>query len=1082
MKHTLLACMAVVMTSATGFGTELSQPATGDLARDFKNPPESTKPRCYWYWMGNISRDGITHDLEAMKRVGIGEAYIGIIYGGGELQALSEPWWMMLDHAVREATRIGVDIGLFNCPGWSQSGGPWIKPEQAMRYMSTLETRVAGGKHFEGKLPQPQGGFQDLTVLAFPVPAHDADDAAAHGAKITRDAKSVAFDFPAPFEARSLVVRPSKEVNTNGEFQVSDDGVQYRTLRKFDVARYVGHPNCGPVWLAPIAISFPAVTAKHFRLALNGTYEGEVILSSAARLDSYAEKQLIKLFQLPQPPFDFYTWQTQSEPESKDLVIPPAAVRDISKQLAKDGTLSWDAPPGDWIVLRTVLMPTGTRNEPAPDGATGLEVDKMNRDALAHHFESYVGKLLARIPENERKAWKHVVADSYEVGSQNWTDGMAGDFKVRYGYDPLPFLPVLTGRLVGSAAQSERFLWDVRRMVADRISSEYVGGLRDLCHKNGLKLWLENYGHWGFCAEFLQYGGNSDELSGEFWEGGGLGSVELRAASSAAHIYGKRQVFGESFTGGPTYRSTPWSLKKRGDWAFCQGVNQNVLHVFIHQPWDDRKPGVNADWGTEFNRHNTWFEAMGTWIEYLRRCAVLLQQGLPVADVAYFIGENTPKAYGITNPEVPGYDFDYINAEVLMQRATAKDGRLVLADGMSYKMLVIMPQDTMRPDVLAKIAALAKAGVAVYATRRPISSPSMQNYPACDRQVEKLTAELWDKGIVMQTGTIREALNKIKTPPDLDGIDMQKILFTHRRSADADFYFLSNQTDEALDLTPTFRVTGRAPELWHPDTGASERLAVYEAGEWSTRVPIRLEARASVFVVFRGKASAEGIIAVKHNGTPLLVNWTPQDFTLGDGGKILVQTSQPGRYELTTADGKTKVLTVPTPTTPTVINGPWQVTFPGIAAPMPFAKLASWTEHADPAIKYFSGTATYRNTFTQPPSQIPNLKSQILLDLGGVESLADVTLNGQKFGTLWKQPFRLDVTDVIKPGANVLEVKVVNAWHNRLLGQKKEPAAFNAPDTFKPWLFKEANIDGPLLPAGLLGPVQLLTIQTMEME
>jgi hypothetical protein len=590
-------------------------------------------------------------------------------------------------------------------------------------------------------------------------------------------------------------------------------------------------------------------------------------------------------------------------------------------------------------------------------------------------------------------------------------------------------------------------------------------------------MWLENYGHWGFPGEFLQYGGNCDEISGEFWESGGLGTLELRAASSAAHVYGKRQVFAEAFTGGPAFISTPWSLKKRGDWALCQGINQFVLHVYIHQPWEDRRPGVNAGFGTEFNRHNTWFEASGSWIEYLRRCSVLLQQGLQVADVAYFIGEDTPKAFGISDPEVPGYDFDYINAEVLLSRATAKDGRLVLPDGMSYKLLALLPQDTMRPEVLEKIASLAKAGVAVYGTRRPMRSPSLRNFPACDQQVEKLAVELWDKGLVVQGGTLRDVLNRIKTPPDLDGKDTDKILFSHRRTADADFYFLSNQTDEALDLAPAFRVTGRAPELWHPDTGAIDRLAVYEAGETSTRVPVRLEARASVFVVFRGKAAADSIIAVKDNGEPLLRNWAPEEFVRAAGGKILVQTRRPGRYELTTADGKTKAFTVPAPPAPAEIAGAWEVTFPGVALPAPFAKLASWTEHADAAIKYFSGAATYRTMFDAPAVK---RRERTMLDLGGVESLAEVTLNGRKFGALWKPPFRLDVTPVIKPGANVLEVKVVNTWYNRLLGQKKEPAAFSAPDVFKPWVLKEVSTDDSLRTSGLLGPVQLLTIPTVE--
>ncbi|MEI6676834.1 MAG: glycosyl hydrolase, partial [Verrucomicrobiota bacterium] len=622
--HTYLLGIAIGALAACALAQGKETPAAkNDLAEAFVSPPDSTKPRCYWYWnKGQISKEGLTKDLEAMKRVGIGEAYIGII-GGGPTKALSEEWWQMLDHAVREATRIGVDIGLFNCPGWSQSGGPWVKPEQSMRNVVLPEMRLHGPQKYTGKLPVAPGAFQDLAVLAFPAPAQDADTAATQGATVTKTPTAVTFAMPKPFTARSLTVHPTQKIDVTAELQVSDDGTTFRTLRSFSIRRYRLGPNVGPVPLAPICVAFPATTASTFRVSFKVAGDpGELVLSAAARVESLAEKSLMKLCQEPTPPFDFYRWAPQAEPEVPGLAVDPAAVRDISRQMASDGTLTWDVPAGDWIILRTGFVPTGVTNTPAPHEATGLEVDKMNREALKVHFDAYVGKLLARIPAAERTAWKHVVADSYETGSQNWTDGLQADFQKRYGYDPLRFLPVMTGRIVGSASQSDRFLWDLRRLVADRISQDYVGGLRDLCHANGLKMWLENYGHWGFPGEFLQYGGNSDEIGGEFWTGGSL--AEVRAASSAAHIYGKNQVFSEAFTGGSAYISTPWSLKRRGDSALCQGINQFVLHVYFHQPWEDRLPGMNANFGTEFNRHNTWFESSKSWIDYLRRCSVLL--------------------------------------------------------------------------------------------------------------------------------------------------------------------------------------------------------------------------------------------------------------------------------------------------------------------------------------------------------------------------------------------------------------------------------------------------------------------------
>ncbi len=482
------------------------------------------------------------------------------------------------------------------------------------------------------------------------------------------------------------------------------------------------------------------------------------------------------------------------------------------------------------------------------------------------------------MPKADRKAFKHVVADSYEMGSQNWTDGFNDLFRQRYGYDPRPWLPVLTGRLVGSADQSDRFLWDLRRLVADHVAFDYVGGLREACQRHGLRLWLENYGHWGYPAEFLQYGGQSDEVSGEFWATGDLGSIELRCASSAAHIYGKPIVHAEAFTSGVLFESTPWSLKRRGDWALTEGINHWVLHVYIHQPWDDRRPGVNAWFSTEFNRHNTWFEQGREWIDYYRRCDFLLQQGRPVADVAYFIGEDAPKMTGIRKPALPaGYNFDYINAEVIEQRLRVKNGRFVLPDGMSYRLLVLPELDSMRPELLKKIRDLVKAGGTILGPP-PSRSPSLKDYPECDARVKRLAAELWrqeeqaavstssrtthhatGKGRVFRASELQPVLDELGVVPDFAGPDPKQILWTHRSSKEAEIYFISNQGEQAASIAPVFRVTGKAPELWDAVSGRMVKAAAFEPAAGGTRVPLELGPRGSVFVVFRellGRAPA----------------------------------------------------------------------------------------------------------------------------------------------------------------------------------------------------------------------------------
>ena len=1250
------------------------------LESDFANPPEHTKPRCYWYWMdGQITKEGITRDLEAMQRVGIGEGYIGVISGQsgtpatGTSKALTDEWWSFIEHAVREGTRLGVDIGLFNSPGWSQSGGPWVKPPQAMRYVALPELRLHGPQHFEGKLPLPPGEFQDLAVLAFPAPAGEGELA-----KITaRTPTLVTFEMPSPFTARSIRVQPVKLVNVTAELLASDNGQQYRTVKEFAIDRHNLGLGVGPVPLAPIVAAFPAATARFFQLKFSAACElGDIQLSPAARVESFAEKALQKVCQDPHPLYDFYTWPSEAEPDAAGLTIQTGAVRDLSKLMAADGTLQWDVPAGDWIVLRTAMTPTGTKNGPAPPEATGLEVDKMNRVPLRSHFDAYVGKLLKRLPAADRKSWKHVVADSFETGPENWTDGFATDFHKRYGYDPMPFLPVMTGRIVGSVDQSDRFLWDLRRLVADRIAQDYVGGLRDLCHEHGMKMWLENYGHWGFPSEFLLYGGDCDEIAGEFWANGNfldqrdtgyLGRYELRDASSAANIYGKPVTWAEAFTGGPAFINSLRDFKARGDWAFCQGINQYMLHVYIHQPTDDKPPGINAGFGSEFNRNNTWFEQSKAWIDYLRRCTVLLQTGKHLADVAYFISEDAPKMVGPQQPALPpGFDYDFINADVIEHRLAVKGGRLALPDGMNYRLLALPESATMRPELLKKIRELVKAGATVVGAP-PSRSPSLQNFPQCDAEVQKLTREIWGQTDPKQPGEHQFGKGRVCWGRSLDtifaGLGLQpdfessaKLGFTHRHSGDTDIYFVANPKAESLTTTIAFRVGDRAPELWRPDSGRIDRPAVYDVVEGLVRLPLSFGPADSVFVVFREKAAsqAERIVSVTHHGEEILgtsvkpaasdvasevVSDNPDNFTfalwvkpeddttlvreansgivglaeerndvffpphgngfggeghagcglaagrngvcvfehgggyfaptlvyaatltnwmhvavvyrdgqpnlylngvlartglksthlvhsgaaqdgskyrgqLGDiarfsrsltadeiaqlmttmpqpgagadelplqltrdsAGRITAQGGRPGDYELKFADGQTRALMVPAAVAPVEIAGPWEVTFPpGWGAPekIMFNQLSDWTQRAENGIKYFSGKATYRRTFDAADSAFRTPHSAWILDLGKVNDIAVVRVNGQELGTLWQPPYRVDIAAAVKPGANTLEVEVVNTWNNRLVGDAALPMQQRHTSLTLPTVTKHS----PLLPAGLVGPVTIRQAQ-----
>ena len=1137
-QHSLFIALALLSFSSGRAGSMA-------LEEGFTSPPAQTKPWCYWYWVNdNISKEGVTKDLEAMSRIGIGEALIGNIFlkemPAGKIQVLTPQWWEVVAHTMREGQRTGVNIGMFNCPGWSQSGGPWVKPEQTMRRIATSETRVSGPKRFEGKLASPAEQFQDVAVLAFPAPALDKDSAALKSPSVTSEPPaedlgklmdgdlSTNASFPKTagvkgpltinvqmkeaFTARSLQLHPCDEMfEADCELQAADATSNFKTVKQFHFDRANMRTNVEFIPRAPLAISFGAVSAKQFRLILTNVKSGpvalaEIELSGAPRLEAFVEKQLGKMHSTPLPMWGTYLWPTQAEPDPAAPPTPLDQVRNLSANLAADGTLRWDVPAGDWLILRTGMTPTGMRNSPASPEGQGLEVDKMNRDLAKFHFGKFIGEALRRIPASERKAFKQVVGDSYEMGSENWTDGFDKEFQKAYGYDPLPWLPVLTGRLVGSADASERFLWDMRRLVADKIATEYVGGLREESEKNGLGLWLENYGHWGFPSEFLKYGSQSDRIGGEFWVTGDLGSIELRAASSCANTYGKPFVSAEAFTGGPAFRDAPSALKARGDWAFCEGVNHFVLHVYIQQPWDDKVPGVNAPWGTEFNRNNTWFEQGKTWVDYVRRSCWLLQQGNRVADVAYFIGEDAPKMTGIRKPDLPaGYDFDYINSEVIEKYLGVSNGALTLPQGNAYRVLVLPELGTMRPEVLRKIQQLVKAGATVLGPP-PLRSPSMQDFPKCDEEVRKLAREIWGdapttahgehsygKGRVIWGKSLEEVLAGLNSKPDFQSPIFLR--FTHRHTADSDIYFVANPKAESLTTTASFRAGGRVPELWYPDSGRIEHPAVYRDSEGTVRMPLSFGPTGSICVVFRKKSEANtpSIVSLKRDGAVILAaedtppnsqcigTMFPLQLSRDSSGQVLAHAAEGGEYEMQFSDGQTKKLSVAIVAPAIQIDPPWEVSFaPGWGAPekVTFDSLTDWTKSDETGIKFYSGKASYKKSFELPASALRNPSSALILDLGDVRDLATVRVNGREFPTLGLAPGQLDLTSALQPGTNAIEVIVTNPWNNRLVGDLAVPAAERRTSLTMPTV-KEGT---ELIPAGLLGPVTLRTVDKIPAQ
>ena len=1064
MKRLLAAAALTAAMAITGACT-----STEELARDFATPPETVQTGIYWYWIsGNISEEGVVRDLHAMKRAGINRAFIGNIgqdglYTERNVLIMSDEWWKILHTALKTASELDIEIGIFNSPGWSQSGGPWVKPDEAMRYLASAQIEVEGPRHIETTIAAPAADFEDVRTIAYPAPEEyasrpdaaiktdfGADNAAAiadgdPATGITLPAgrvNTITFDCGKPYTARSLTLKLLPSPAAYGaRLEAEIDGT-YTTVATFTVDRSNPAINVGFDPYAPVTVSFAATTARRFRLETDAAAQSggiaEAELSAQPRIASYAEKTLAKMCQTPLPYWNHYMWPVQAEIDDKAYAIDPASVQDISASIDSEGNLKWDVPEGRWIIMRTGMAPTGVTNGPATPEATGLEIDKMSSRHVRTHFDAFIGEILRRIPAEDRKTFKVVVQDSYETGGQNFTDDFMQTFESVYGYSMLPYLPAYYGYVVGDQDRSDRFLWDLRRLIADQVAYQYVGGLRDVSHEHGLTTWLECYGHWGFPGEFLQYGGQSDEIAGEFWSAGSLGDIENRAASSCGHIYGKTLIWAESNTsGGPAYSRAPVDMKQRTDRFFTEGINASLLHLYIEQADTSRYPGINAPFGNEFDANNTWFSQMDLFTDYLKRCNYMLRQGLNVADVAYLIGEDAPKMTGEQSPALPaGYQFDYINAEVIMRDANVSHGRITLPHGTSYRVLVLPPVETMRPELLEKIGRMVSDG-AILLGQPPRRSPSMQNYPAADAEVERMARSMWGgcfdtkgandygKGRIYNGCTLEEIFAEIDLEPDFRIESGAPLLYNHRSMMGAEIYFVSNQSGAAVDATPEFRVDpALAPERWSPVDGSITSLPQFEATATGIRMPLHLEPLESCFIVFRGKGSPEA----------------------GDNN--------------------------PTPASAVEISEPWHVAFNGklsSPAPIEMASPADLAQNADPEIRYFSGTITYTTEFDLDDASA----ARVLLNLGRVESMAKVYVNDRYAGGAWCPPYKVDITQCVKKGRNTLRVEVVNKWVNRIVGDMQLP-----PEQRKiSLLVNPYDASTPLPPSGLQ---QAVTVETYE--
>jgi hypothetical protein len=1132
-----------------------SPSAPDALQRAFLEPPDGAWPWVYWFVSdGNLTREGITADFEAMKRVGIhGVLYmeVDVFVPKGPARFLSPRWREMLQHAMKEATRLGITINMNNDGGWCGSGGPWITAELSMQVVVYSETMLQGPKQFTGTLPQPktvEGFYQDITVLAFPCPAGSVRMAECSPTlTLGIDRKPFDFaklldgnpgtvvpippppkgepqylniEFPTPFTAQSLTV--SLDVrggHVDTALEVSDDGEHYRTVRPVTV------------WWPVTSVNFEKVTAKYFRIVVPGQGGfplGIVELHADTRIEDIpAKASYSRHHGYPGEPV-----VSPSTTLLRDQVI------DLSAKMDARGNLTWDVPEGKWTVVRYGHTSTGKDNHPAPLESMGLECDKLSKKAIEVQFDGLMGKLLADQAAVGGKTLTMTHIDSWEVGSQNWTPGFREEFQKRCGYDLLTYFPVLTGRVVDSRDVSERFLWDVRRVVADLLIENYAGHMQEICHQHGLTLSIEAYG--GGPLDEVPYGGRADVPMSEFWTGRGTGTWNKEMASSG-HVYGRPVIAAESFTSTPEngkWQNHPYQLKPLGDLAFTEGINRFVFHRYSAQPWLNHPPGMTmGPYGVHYERTITWWEQSRAWLVYLARCQSLLQIGHFVADIACLGSETAPNSFpqrSEMNPEIPaGYDFDDLPAEALHQ-ASVRDGRLVLESGMTYRILVLPPARTMRPAVLAKIKDLVAAGLTVVGPR-PTSSPSLADHPHCDGEVQRIAAELWGecdgaditenqygKGKIVwgrplwsEFDFMADVLSGLGAPPDFachQTLVGDQIRYIHRSVDGDEVYFVASGVPEARRFLCTFRPKGMRPELWWPDTGRTEPVVVYDEARDGTQIPLSLDPYGSVFVVFRAEAAPapDRIISLRRDGVEIsgLAPKPVPEIQIqheacfvhtNTAGQYSIEVAQPGVYTLKTAAGRALKAQVPAVPSPLVIEGPWDLAFPkGWGAPehVTLPHLISWSDHSNPGVKYFSGTATYHRKFEVVKTMLAPDRG-LCLDLGRVAVIAQVKLNGRDLGILWKPPFCADITDVLQAGTNDLEVSVVNLWINRLIGDEQLPDDCDwRPELgsevlarYPQWLldnkpsptgrhaftvWKHWTKDDPLMESGMLGPVRIM--------
>jgi len=1108
---------------------------------EFQNPSSDFKVHTWWHWLdGAISKEGITKDLESMKKQGIGQATIlnvglfnGKDFGVKPVLFDSPEWHEMFKWALQEANRLGISIGAHNCDGWSTSGGPWITPDMSMKQFVWTKTYVSAGNDGALKLQQPyteRDFYKDVAVLAYKTnrktnsfhranPLCTVNESFKTGFLFDGDPSSaikvvkgdkIQISFEKEFKAEKLVIHPRKKFmwgdmstfKTVYAISVSNDGKSFRKIKEIEITELNKSSE----------IEIPVTNSKFYQIEL----------LDLSNIDSYIDLTIseIELLQNDENPLFSTTVEhllekavaikaseksffENSKAEIK-YPIQKEEIINLTGKMTADGNLDWKAPDGDWCVLRFGYTTTGALNGPATKEGTGLECDKMDTSALNLHFSNFPKRLINDAGALAGNTFKFILIDSWECGYQNWTAGLPEEFLKSRGYDLLNWIPVLCGETVVDANSSDAFLYDFRKTIADMVENNYYKHFRDLCHKENIELHAEIiYGDANYPPlEILRSNTYADLPMFEFWSGHNQNTFTEYTPSKpfesfpvfAANAYNMPVVGSEAYTAMSHYSESPNDLKLFGDRAFCSGINQMILHSYVHQPLD-KKPGMTlGQFSSHFNRNNSYWNFASEWMKYQQRIQYILQKGIIASDILFYVGDELPQY--LDNKIVNSLPFGFRGMACnydLLKNAFVKNGKIILGNGLEYKLLILPESDAMELATLTIISQLVEQG-AIILGKMPANQLSMSGLTNDKAAFEELSLKLWGengdsktidkeygKGRVFSGFEASEVLAKCKISPEFStgSNDVQNLIYIHKKQGDADIYFVANQTENLLNRECVFSVTEKTPFIWNPLNGDVTRPAVFSDEDNSIRIPVTFKPRESMIFIFENGKPSEFInevfegdkqifpaLANENAGTVPSVNVVNSEFLYSS------QTS--GSYTFITSKdvkiSKELVQDEVFEISDFDCDIQFQPSYDADIQSINTKELKSLTEYEEPAVRYFSGIARYTIKFSMPENFVQT--DDVFLNLGIFESIASVSLNAKPIGIVWMKNSELKINDMLQK-ENTIEIEVANVSRNRIIGDYIEFGQLKNVWTSAP-VEQFLDKDKPLKPSGLIGPIRIV--------